>query len=141
MIKRLALLVVMLLVSIPVFAESVDTAWVKRYDGPANSSDYSKDMAIDSSGNVYVTGVSFDSLTLWDYATIKYYPNGETAWMKRYNGPGNDDDKPNAIVIDDSGNVYVTGKSIGRGTSSDFATIKYSKTTHPADKSKEEEKR
>ncbi|MEP7146079.1 MAG: T9SS type A sorting domain-containing protein [bacterium] len=33
------------------------------------------------------------------------------------------------ISVDGSGNVYVTGRSIGMGTSSDYMTIKYSQLT------------
>jgi hypothetical protein len=102
-----------------------DTAWVRRYNGPANGNDYASAMTVDDSGNVYVTGTSDGSGTGSDYATVRYYPNGVTAWVKRYNGPGNDYDGAKAIAVDDSGYVYVTGVSSGTGTSSDYATIKY----------------
>jgi len=125
MIKRLALLVVMLLVSIPVFAETVDTAWVRRYNGSADSTDEAYAIAVDGSNNVYVTGTSLGSGTDYDYATIKYYPNGDTAWVRRYNGPGNTTDWTNAIAVDGFGNVYVTGYSDSTGTYQDYLTIKY----------------
>jgi hypothetical protein len=102
--------------------------WVRRYNGPpGNGSDEATAIAIDSSDNVYVTGWSGGGETLFDYATIKYYPDGDTAWVRRYNGPINGDDRASAIVVDGSGNVYVTGKSYGSGTDFDYATIKYSK--------------
>ncbi|MEO0110260.1 MAG: SBBP repeat-containing protein, partial [candidate division WOR-3 bacterium] len=103
----------------------VDTAWVRRYNGPGNSSDAATALAIDNLGNVYVTGESPGSGTSYDYATIKYDANGNQLWVARYNGPGNSSDVANAIVVDNSGNVYVTGLSTGSGTSSDYATIKY----------------
>ncbi len=102
-----------------------DTAWVRRYDGPASSGDWAFAIGVDGSGNVYVTGYSPGSGTSLDCATIKYYPNGDTAWVRRYNGPGNGIDEGLALVLDGSGNVYVTGWSQGSGTNDDYATIKY----------------
>jgi hypothetical protein len=102
-----------------------DTAWVRRYNGPANSTDAGFGIALDFSGNVYVTGYSIGSESAEDYATIKYEPDGNEAWAVRYNGPGNGDDKANAIAVDNAGNAYVTGVSYGIGTGSDFTTIKY----------------
>jgi hypothetical protein len=102
-----------------------DTAWVRTYDGPGNSYDMAFAIAVDDSGNVYVTGYSFGIGTDYDYATIKYYPNGDTAWVRRYDGPADSSDYASAIAVDDSGNVYVTGQSYGIGTDLDFATIKY----------------
>jgi len=125
MTKKLHLLAILLLVSIPVFAQQVNTAWVRRYNGPGNLHDYAYAIAVDDSGNVYVSGWSSGSGTSYDYATIRYYPNGETAWVRRYNGPGNDRDGGSAIAVDDSGNIYVTGASKGSGTSYDYATLKY----------------
>jgi len=102
-----------------------DTAWVRKYNGPANGYDQARAIATDSYGNIYVTGESFGNKTGWDYATVKYYPDGDKAWVKRYNGPGNGNDYARAIALDGSGNIYVTGYSLGKGTAHDYATIKY----------------
>jgi len=124
MLKKLSILVILVLVSVPAFAQMVDTAWVRRYNGPADSYDAACAIVSDNSGNVYVTGWSLGSGTSWDYATIKYKPNGDTAWVRRYNGPENGQDVPYAIALDNSGNVYVTGYDYS-GTGNEYATVKY----------------
>ncbi|OQP42739.1 hypothetical protein A4H97_11275 [Niastella yeongjuensis] len=102
-----------------------NTKWVKRYNGPANGNDQAFAIAVDKDGNVYVTGTSAGSGTGTDIATIKYDYNGNTKWVKRYNGPGNGADEGRAITVDNNGNVYITGFSTGMGTFSDYTTIKY----------------
>ena len=99
--------------------------WVARYNGPGNDTDVAYSIALDGSGNVYVTGYSIGSGTSRDYCTIKYNSSGVQQWVARYNGPGNSEDQARSIVVDGSGNVYVTGSSTGSGTSYDYCTIKY----------------
>jgi hypothetical protein len=72
-----------------------------------------------------VTGYSWGSGSGPDYATIKYYTNGDTAWVRRYDGSANNADYASAIALDSSNHVYVTGYSYGSGTNYDYATIKY----------------
>ncbi|MDQ3020467.1 MAG: SBBP repeat-containing protein [Bacteroidota bacterium] len=102
-----------------------DSIWVQKYNGPRNSTDYAISIAVDGSGNVYVTGYSIGNGTGEDYATIKYNSSGVRQWVQRYNGPGNSFDEAHSIAVDGSGNVYVTGSSVGIGTFFDYATIKY----------------
>jgi len=99
--------------------------WVRRYNGPGNSEDGATSIALDSGGNVYVTGRSTSSVNGTDYATIKYNSAGTQQWVRRYNGPGNSDDDAWAIAVDASANVYVTGRSTGSGSGTDYATVKY----------------
>ena len=130
LIKVLALIVVSLLncvfVVLPGSALGVvDTAWVSRYNGPSDGDDASLAMAIDDSGGVYVTGYSVQNDTSLDYVTIKYLENGDTAWVRRYNGPGDYVDIAYGIAVDSYKNVYVTGESEGVDTRRDYATIRY----------------
>jgi len=100
--------------------------WIARYDGAAGLNDHPSALALDDAGNVYVTGFVSSSDYLSDFATVKYNANGVQQWVARYNGPGNDYDDAIALAVDRSGQVYVTGFSIGLDTGLDYATIKYS---------------
>jgi uncharacterized delta-60 repeat protein len=101
--------------------------WTNRYNGPANAQDGAAAVAVDGSNNVIVTGYSFNSGGFnSDYVTIQYSSAGVPLWTNRYNGPGNSDDFANAVAVDGSNNVIVTGNSSGGGSGNDFATIQYS---------------
>jgi hypothetical protein len=106
-----------------------DESWVARYNGPGNFNDDALAIAVDFSGNVYVTGKSQGVGPYDDYATVKYDRNGNEAWVARYNSPVNLHDFAEAIAIDPQGNVYVTGWSHGGsslvGPYHDYATVKY----------------
>ncbi|MBK9403904.1 MAG: SBBP repeat-containing protein [Ignavibacteria bacterium] len=99
--------------------------WVERYSEFEYSAEAATSLAVDGSGNVYVTGESNGSGSSFDYATIKYNSSGIQQWVVKYNGPGNSDDRAISLAVDGTGNVYVTGKSTGSGTSFDYATVKY----------------
>jgi hypothetical protein len=104
--------------------------WTNYYNGPANSIDSAFAIAVDRSGNVFVTGDSMDASGLWDWATVKYSNSGSLLWVRRYNGPGNGDDHPSAIATDSNGNVFVAGGSTGTA-SLDSTTIGYSSSGTP----------
>ncbi|MDY6854416.1 MAG: SBBP repeat-containing protein, partial [Thermodesulfobacteriota bacterium] len=94
--------------------------WAQRHSEQLN--DYYKAVAIavDSSGNVYVTGRSMHDYTIYDYCTVSYDSNGNKRWVQKYAGPGYSYDFAFAIAVDGDGNIYVTGESF-----SDYCTIKY----------------
>jgi len=100
--------------------------WAVRYDG--GGYDWGRVLAVDDSGNVYVTGYSDSSKTAYydDYATVKYNSAGVEQWVARYFGPGSADNRVQALALDGLGNVYVTGYSHSTSTWGDYATVKYS---------------
>lgn len=108
---------------------SGNSLWVQNYNGTGNSTDAATDIFVDGSGNSYTTGYSAGSGSGYDYATVKYNANGVQQWAQRYNGPANGPDSPSDVFVDNTGNVYVTGNSVGIGTFVDYATVKYSQTT------------
>jgi hypothetical protein len=105
--------------------------WIATYDGPANSDDKAMAITLDSSGNVFVTGISSNSgieykiINGYDIATVAYDAKGRELWVARYNGPGNGYDFTSNIAIGPNGNVIATGYSPGNGTDRDFLTIAY----------------
>src|SRR5262249_24455061 len=111
----------------PIPPQAPIQAWVALYNGPTSNDDEATAMAVDGSGNAYVTGKSLGTTYPdFDYATIKYKAAGQQQWVGLYNGPGTDDSQTAAIAVDDSGNVYVTGYSLDSpGGFASYATIKY----------------
>jgi hypothetical protein len=97
--------------------------WAARYFGSGLAE--LTGLVLDGSGNVYVTGYCNKHDTDYDYITIKYDSQGNQLWLDRYNGPADSNDRPADIAIDQEGNVYVTGLSVGVGSWGDYLTIKY----------------
>src|SRR3990167_2487318 len=120
--------IILMLLSITAFAR-VSGAWVSLYNSGGSAHDTAVDVAYDSSGNVYVTGVVDQYGTSQDFLTIKYNASGSQLWAKRYNGPNNVKDTPYALAVDTSGNVYVSGTTYISDTypdyDYDYITIKY----------------
>src|SRR6266568_2026904 len=107
--------------------------WTNRYHGPGNGSDFAKAIAVDSGGNVFVTGYSAGTGTYPyynDYATVAYSNSGVPLWANRYDGSANGPDHATAVAVNSSGNVIVTGYSSGI-PNVEHVTICYSKTGAP----------
>lgn len=107
--------------------------WTRRYDGPAASEDSPVAVALDDSANVYVAGTSYgpnqNGQSRGDFATVKYSPGGALQWVARFNGPANYEDRCADMVMDASGDFYVTGTAWN--ASPDFATIRYHRNGQP----------
>lgn len=99
--------------------------WATLYNGSGNGYDEAYSLAIDTSGNTYVTGSATVSSQGANYATIKYNSAGVQQWVSLYNGPGNSIDAATQIKLDNNFDVYISGHSYGSGTDLDIATIKY----------------
>ena len=98
--------------------------WISKHTGTsANYTNAGLYIATDHSGNVYVSGFAVNSSSNDDFCTIKYNASGIEQWVEIYNGPGNDEDMTLSMILDDSANVYITGRSKDGGD--DFATLKY----------------
>ncbi len=69
--------------------------------------------------------MSWDENVFADIATLKYDPDGNLIWVKRFSTINGD--SPSEVEVDSLGNVYVTGISQGGagGSAENILTIKY----------------
>ncbi|MFH1320953.1 MAG: T9SS type A sorting domain-containing protein [Bacteroidota bacterium] len=91
--------------------------WAKKGGGTGVNGDWGTGIGIDMFDNCYVTGrmeatstfgsVVLNSTGAEDVFVVKYDPAGNAVWGKKAGGSGFD--AGNAIVLDNSGNCYVTG--------------------------------
>ncbi|HQV32801.1 MAG TPA: SBBP repeat-containing protein, partial [Calditrichia bacterium] len=103
--------------------------WVARYLGAFDLFEQKVSLVVDQSGNCYVAGMHFEmTYTDRDFALVKYSSTGVERWAVRYAGPGNGEDSVTDLATDNSGNIYLTGRSVGNGSGSDYATVKYDST-------------
>jgi hypothetical protein len=130
---------------------SGNVLWAKQAGGNS-SGDYGRNIAVDGSGNSYITGefegsASFGNTTLTssggvDIFVAKYDASGNVLWAKR--AGGNLEERASGIDLDGSGNTYISGYFLGEAsfgsitiTSSGASDSIYCKTRHryrPLDK-------
>ena len=106
--------------------------WVARFNGPGNGNDAATSLAVSpGGGTVYVTGSSPGTTSRNDYATIAYNAvTGARLWVARYNGPGDSWDAATSLAASPDGSrVYVTGRSYGKTSGQDYATVAYNAAT------------
>jgi Beta-propeller repeat len=96
--------------------------------GPAGTS-VATAIAVDLGNSCYITGFSPGINGTNDIVTIKYDPNGNLIWLQRYSNPNGANAAGNAIAVDNSGNVYVTGYDTTAQGGTEIVTIKYSPVT------------
>jgi hypothetical protein len=91
----------------------IQQAWVAHYNnGITNGTNQAVKMALDLSGNIYVTGFSQNASTNLGYVTAKYAPNGNRLWVSRYDSSNYPSASPAGLVLDNSNNVVVTGSAL-----------------------------
>jgi len=99
--------------------------WARIYNGSGNGDDSPKKV-IFSNGFVYVAGYSCerDSLSK-EYLLLKYDLNGNLIYKRNYSYVSSSNDEVNDMIINNAGDVYLTGKSIDSTGKFDYATLKY----------------
>ena len=102
--------------------------WKKLYAGiGGNYYDNVTGIAVDPSGNIYLTGNSVRTTGSGgeDFLTLKYDPTGNLMWDRFYNGTYGDGDYSKGISVDAEGNSYITGIAFDLSFDFNYTTIKY----------------
>ena len=88
------------------------TVWTLTQDSGFEKLDKPKAMALDASGNIYIGGSGFTSVSnLEDMLLMKISNTGSLLWKKLFSGNNQANDHISALVVDlSTNNVYVTGK-------------------------------
>ena len=103
--------------------------WSADYPSISTSTNVSTSVAVDQFNDAYVTGYLTLSNGGSAISTVKYDPNGNQLWVERYNSQGSGNAAGNAIAVDNSGNVYVTGYETETNGFTSMILIKYSPVT------------
>ncbi|MBI5789258.1 MAG: PKD domain-containing protein [Candidatus Schekmanbacteria bacterium] len=134
------------------YAHAGTLLWTVPYDG-GTGDDEPRDLTVDASGNVYLTGTTrrtenikdgcsdCGTIESDDIVTIAYDTNGVQLWTATFDGidpwpcgtfncNSAGKDRANAIVLDSAGNVIIAGMSSGdeaqnHDAEGDYVTIKY----------------
>lgn len=126
--KLKALVTVIIVTCLFTDANAQSTLWKNRLNGSGDNSDRYNNMVTDALGNFYLTGYTVNPGTGKDFLTVKLNSLGDTIWTRQFNYAANFDDEANFIVINNLGNITVSGYSDGGSTSTknDIVTIQYS---------------
>lgn len=110
---------------------SGDSVWIRRDTGTYNGAS-SRNITLDSTGNMYITGetYNFPSYIPYDILTVKYSPFGTQIWRVTYNGPFSGLDIGIDLELDNFRNVYVLATSESGPGIRDYIVIKYNQLTN-----------
>jgi len=97
------------------------------YDPTGNGGSMAHALALDSSGEAFVTGYDghYSPNTPYPIGTYKIGTNGAYLWTNLYYSVQVANSVGMAIAVDQANSVYVTGYSPGTNTGNDIVTIKY----------------
>ncbi|MEZ4822778.1 MAG: SBBP repeat-containing protein [Ignavibacteria bacterium] len=101
--------------------------WANLFTGSQMGLSYAEAVVIDNTGNVYVTGTTYDTDSSENYCTIKFHSDGEIEWVRKFQAFPGSRDFATDLCMDNNGYIYVTGYTYG--LDSEFInTVKYDPT-------------
>ncbi|MBE0661769.1 MAG: T9SS type A sorting domain-containing protein [Bacteroidales bacterium] len=83
-----------------------------------------KSICVDQSGYIYIAGDAWNASI--DYCVAKFDPNGNLVWDEFLDGDVyHNTDIAENVIVDDAGNVYITGYNQISSNLTDIVTVKY----------------
>ena len=95
--------------------------WQRTLDGTGN--DYGFGIAVDSSSNVYINGITSSGSGGTDFLIAKYNSSGTIQWQRSLGGTNYEYGR--RAAVDSSGNIYVCGKWRTSGGDDNALIAKY----------------
>ena len=90
--------------------------WEQFYNGRGNGVDYAYAMAVDSGGNILMSGHVQPTQTTAGLVTVKYAgATGALLWERTYVPPAANAGSTNGLAVDEDGNVAMMGPYFGGG--------------------------
>lgn len=96
------------------------------FNGIGDNGDNVRDIFIDNNDNMYIAGYSVGKDADRNMFVCKINSSGDTLWTREINGTMfGSDEEANAISVDNSGNVIISGYTKNAGSSSDITITKF----------------
>ena len=105
--------------------QGVREDWIYTLDHKVSGYDWASDVAVDDSGNIYITGYTTNLPNGMDFLTIKYDSHGQELWRVNYDGEQHGDDFAKEIVIDDNNDIIIAGYGTSKNFDEDMLIVKY----------------
>jgi len=98
--------------------------WTKYYTGNSSFDDEGSACLIDNTGKAWVAGHTENAEAQRDAILISYDSAGNETSIEGWNGTGDNSDNVREFAFDNSGNIYVSGYSVGKDTDRDMFLMK-----------------
>ncbi len=98
--------------------------WQQTYNGTGNGNDYGVQVVVNNVNEIFIAAALSNTSNI-DFGLLKYTENGTLLWASVWNGTNDGMDIPSDLVLDDTGNIYLTGGSQAANLFSDIAVVKF----------------